>query len=337
MARTTYLLGAGASADALPLVNDFEAKINTVIGELGNSNIDAHERNKEPRKIAIIDLKMLMAGCIQHRSVDTFAKKLFLTSDKLSYRRLKCAIILFFELYTAIYGKTDKRYDALLATILNKREPRLPDDINILSWNYDYEFEKAYLNYTDLNTKINKVYQELNIVHKNHKAAPSIKSKFGIIKINGTAGFYTSNNGIILGVNHNTIGHIPKFVGNSFEPFAKNLLSICDSYFTYAGNDDFEPAISFSWEDEYKDLKIESEIERALSDTEKLIIIGYSFPYFNRAVDKYIFNKLPTKKVDIIIQDIQGDELLDAVVEIRQCNDYKYKIVRNCSQFYMTF
>lgn len=212
MARVTYLLGAGASADALPIVNKFEEELKNIIHyirnfnkeELGSSYNDKKVIEEIPlvKEFAIKHLTELLEGCIKHRSVDTYAKRLFLTINKNKdlYRRTKCSIILFFELYKLTKGKIDKRYDAFLATILNRNTPRFPSDINILSWNYDYEFEQAYLNYVTDKSDIHEINNDLNIFHKNNNRNKSLSQNFGIVKINGTCGFYDGGGNLTLGL-----------------------------------------------------------------------------------------------------------------------------------------
>lgn len=43
-------------------------------------------------------------------------------------------------------------------------------------------------------------------------------------------------------------------------------------------------------------------INQITSDTEAVVVIGYSLPYFNREIDRTIFSKVPTLKT-IYIQD----------------------------------
>ena len=58
--------------------------------------------------------------------------------------------------------------------------------------------------------------------------------------------------------------------------------------------------ISFAWErmnDQYV-----QRISDCVSDAKVLVIIGYSFPFFNREVDRIIFEKMPSLE-KIYIQD----------------------------------
>jgi len=344
MARITYLLGAGASIGSLPVVDNFENEIREILNRLrvflGNVPDDMASTYVGDRGLifmAIKDLQMLLEGCNKHRSVDTFAKMLFLTShDKereRTYRRVKCSIILFFELYRFFTNKTDKRYDAFLATIINNANPKFPSEINIISWNYDYEFERAYMNYSPEKKNIHEVYNDLNIIHKNSNAAKSIGNNFGIIKINGTAGFYTANKELILGLdNHFSIASgVNDKDSISVIPFLKN-------YKKYADDTAVEPAISFSWEEDKGAIKVIDEISKAVANTQVFIIIGYSFPYFNRAIDKKIASSISYGGTTIYLQDPIADDLVDTVLELKQWifgSIGKIKPIKNCNQFYL--
>ena len=89
MANVTYLLGAGASANALPVVNELSAAIDDVITALSHYNltfssnkVDILIEYEGYKKKAIDELKKLLDGCLNHLSIDTYAKMLFLTGNK---------------------------------------------------------------------------------------------------------------------------------------------------------------------------------------------------------------------------------------------------------------
>lgn len=364
MARVTYLLGAGASAGSLPTVDKFAEEILKIIKRLQaypqylNHYINdrgGHEYIIKVLNQVITDLQLLYNGCVRHRSVDTFAKKLYLTSYKdefnEQYRLTKAALVLFFELYRVYSGNVeDKRYDAFLATILRKDNPRFPDDINILSWNYDYEIERAYLNYEPDKTHIGQVSDEMNIVHKNSKKGLSLSDKFGIIKINGTVGFYHKEGHLELGLGYlNT-----SLQGYKIEDITPILPIIYKYYdFVHVNPENYANAVSFAWEDDYGIVKVKDEIEKALYNTEIIVVIGYSFPYFNREMDAYIMKcfknyakgkvyvQAPLDNVGELIENVK--ELRDSWVTEEKTSSYllrhetKFIAKTGLNQFYMSF
>lgn len=341
MAKITYLIGAGASADSLPMVGNFAEELEGIIYQLtrylsrtSSEREAVIDSDKTVINEAIEDLNLLLHGCYKHRSVDTFAKMLFLTQKDsgraVTYRKVKCAIILFFEMYRFFNNRTDKRYDAFLATLMNHEGPKFPANVNIISWNYDYEFERAYMNYLPDDTDIHEVYKDLNIIHKNHKDSKSIGNNFGILKINGTAGFFSNDNKIILGLNNPT-----EFALGEVGSNRTGLIKLLQSYHEYSYNGEYEPAISFSWEGDNGHVSVMEEIENAVRNTHLLIVVGYSFPYFNRLTDKKIFSsmKLPTARV--IVQNKLAEEFVETLQDIKLFSRGDIKTITNSDQFYM--
>jgi hypothetical protein len=81
----TYLFGAGASYNAIPLVNTFSKKLNKFRNWINKSPTKASEAKDN----FIRDLTMVYAGCRNHYSIDTFAKKLFITQQYEDLKRVK--------------------------------------------------------------------------------------------------------------------------------------------------------------------------------------------------------------------------------------------------------
>ena len=74
MNNIVYLLGAGASAQSMPLVSDFNARLSLFSYELFNAAKDSYR--KESRLDT--DIKKLIADEENHYSIDTLAKKYWL-------------------------------------------------------------------------------------------------------------------------------------------------------------------------------------------------------------------------------------------------------------------
>ncbi|MCB0698176.1 MAG: hypothetical protein KDC07_12480, partial [Chitinophagaceae bacterium] len=244
---------------------------------------------------------ILLKACNEHKTVDTYAKMLWSTDKNSEYKLIKCTIILFFELYRYFNNKVDKRYDAFFASIISKEEPRLPDEIRIISWNYDYEFEKAFMKYALSATEdIHSIYDELNVIHKN-SIPVDLKNKFRIIKVNGTTGFYDTNQKLTLGLNLPNFHRDKDIADMSW----KDIMPLFINYNKYAGkNSKYIPAISFEWEKD-DDGSLKKAITECTSMSRALVVIGYSFPTFNREMDTYILQSLKLQSGDtqVYIQD----------------------------------
>ena len=209
----TYLLGAGASYNALPIVekipdrlkafanafkiNDFEftikneQKSNIAEKHLFRFNTIEEQRNEYIKiKRFYEDIIWLKDESSRHSSVDTFAKKLFLQGQKQSLKKLKFILSCFF-----IYEQTlqfDKRYDSFYASILDNIST-LPNNLKILSWNYDSQLEIGYSNFTYAG--INYTRKTLNVITKEiENISENQKNKFAIYKLNGTTNFIDDKN-----------------------------------------------------------------------------------------------------------------------------------------------
>jgi hypothetical protein len=155
----TFLFGAGASKGALPLVSEIPDRLEHLINLLekdefkldSNSTFDQlklkDSKSKRDYQIELIEsLKWLQSESKRHASVDTFAKKLFIKSNYQALKKLKIAISVFFIFEQSI-NKPDFRYDAFFASLMDDSGD-FPENLRILSWNYDYQFELAFSEYS---------------------------------------------------------------------------------------------------------------------------------------------------------------------------------------------
>ncbi len=308
MKQITYLIGAGASAKALPIVKEMPKRIEEVLKIIKDSS---YQLSNEPfennyygeqtkykiQKDLIEDFNWLLTNSQKHASIDTFAKKLHLKEEYLDLRRLKATFSAYLTI-EQILNPTDIRYDSFLASILNIDATSFPENIKVVSWNYDYQFEKAFSEYsgkTDINT--NQAY--LNINSKNLR--PKNNKKFTIYKLNGTAG-------IMEKLPRNTI-HFHKSFTDNFDP---NILTeIIKSYYITKSHPEMFPTLSFAWEESFEvERDIVTNTINGIAETEILVIIGYSFPFFNREIDRKLLNSMK-KLYKVYFQSPEAKRLID--------------------------
>ena len=97
MARVNYILGAGASAKAVPVVAQLEDGIKFILGEVNHPDFNQKVKSKAEYEYAFNDvikdlkedLNWLLINESQHATIDTFAKKLWITRDFDELNRLK--------------------------------------------------------------------------------------------------------------------------------------------------------------------------------------------------------------------------------------------------------
>lgn len=290
MTKVTYYFGAGASIGTLPIVNQIPDWIEDMIKLLSSDSfkLSDHERfdpNDKLSKYAIQkeflnDLGWLKEHAKNHASIDTFAKKLFLKDNERDLVRLKIALSMYFVLEQA-KNETHKRYDAFFASILNDTAYNFPDNIRVLSWNYDFQFEKSYSEYSN-NNKLKDNQDFLNVITKYSRNKPS-NNRFSIIKLNGTTTI-TDSSGF------QTFNLINTFEGE----ITKELLEyILKTYDNIRKAPNYIYGLSFAWERiGYEDRDIITHAKTDTIDTEVLVVIGYSFPFFNREIDREIIKNM---------------------------------------------
>ena len=297
--KVTYLLGAGASAQTIPTVAAFGGKIKELIERLRSGlpieTIDTYDDNGNSSSVQqqLADYASFVLQELKNfSSVDTYARYLYFTNLP-ELPKLKALINFCFSYWQHVEG-LDKRYDSLFSLVVKgqTQQPILPNNIRIVTWNYDLQLESCvsrYFQYPDLEF----FDQEINLFPSVRKKLLSEKSGFSIFKLNGSAQTYF---------------HVGKISKSRFPLsfFNKELLSTKEKselslnlnfhlkqfYLSASSFPQMHPVISYSWEKEPQ-----MEIVRKLcfdtcSDTEILVIIGYSFPLINREVDEELFREM---------------------------------------------
>lgn len=291
MTKITYLLGAGASFNALPIVSDIPLSLINIKHTLANSkldlsptekfNVESVYTKKQIKDFFLQDLQWLIEESMNHASIDTYAKKLYLKKQFTELHRLKVAFSAYLTLAQSIQP-ADNRYDSFYASILSDSCYTLPQNVRVLSWNYDLQLEKAYSEYSD-DKSVSQNQKHLNIYSKYNNII-SNTNKFSVFKLNGSC--------TIIGKNAQHHGYSNAFSNKITLQFLEEVLrNYCLLRFE---NSEYKVGLSFAWES-YSSSSSDSIInlsKDATSDTSILIVIGYSFPYFNREVDRDIINNM---------------------------------------------
>ncbi len=349
MANVVYLLGAGSSALALPPTKEMKVEIEiqkVILASYleGNFHPDAFRdlpisfrENYGQLSPLIEDFQWLINESENHETVDTVAKKFYLLSDYKSLKRLKTTLITYFTIKQLcklpgspgttgvgrLYPLIDQRYDSFIAAIAEKQDQRmqLKGNVKVVTWNYDIQMELSLKRY--LNKKIHVLKEEFQIFPNHNSFALGQgdlinQSKFGMIKLNGNA-FWD---------NPSTTGEELKktLFDEYFEDKAPvKVLGhlLYQLNWLHANNDKLiDEAVkyfNFAWE---SDLTFTEKYEgyannmveafKIAMEAEVLVIIGYSFPIFNRLLDTQLFNRM-TKLRKVYIQDIDPQKIQSVV------------------------
>jgi hypothetical protein len=192
----TYLLGAGASCNCLPIYNNFEKRFSHFLGFVqGQYEFFKEDKNYED---LLESLRLIQREFSFHNTPDTIAKKYFHLGDPVMLNRVKNILIIFF-----VYEQTvdtsneekqplDKRYDAFIASLLKPIPNKIEviENIRILTWNYDLQFELSFSKYLlELVDELQLLIQSYPKIKTGNPFNDSEFSKdgFSIIHLNGIA------------------------------------------------------------------------------------------------------------------------------------------------------
>ena len=215
----------------------------------------------------------------------------------------------------------DKRYDAFLANILSYPGKKIPNDITILTWNYDSQFEIAYREFNSTNQPSASYWKG---VRKQLGIKDSHDTEFEngkIFKLNGTAIFDYFHSFSLLGE-------------SCVDDFKNTIGSIADVHTQFNPNNH----LYFAWESSPTSQYFK-ELYPHISNAETLVVIGYTFPYFNRVIDRSIFETMGSLK-KIYIQDPFAERIhqnINPVLSVTHTSINKVQIyeLKDVDQFYL--
>lgn len=315
--KITYLFGAGASCGALPMIKylpdrlkylfeNLQLEVNRQLQNQSKDDIFLDQKDIEWIRKISLEFKKLEEICRLHSSVDTYAKKLFIKKDWERLNKLKAILSVYFIVEMVITnGKVDVRYDNFWASILGSFATHLPDNLRIVTWNYDSQLEQTFLEYS-YDPTLSNTYFSLNIQDADNRAYQIGKEKFAIYKMNGTANYAKNNE-------DNSYGYLfDNYKGNfKNELFPKLKRFIENSYLFYDTPQILHTTMTYAWETINGKNNRGTLLNRAKSDiqsTEILVVIGYSFPYFNREIDRALFRESAIRK--IYVQDPNSESII---------------------------
>ncbi len=265
----TYYLGAGASAEALPVINNMSERFRTLAKNL---EIDKgiNPEYSVLKNTFINTLYGMSDEAFKFGTIDTYIKFLFLTD------RTRCDtvknVLAFFFLYEQIIKKLQDKRPLIFLTSVMQYGAVFPSNINIISWNYDFQIELA-----------GEVFKNEKFIRSNggtshspplinyYPNSTNQNQYIQLVHLNGIAGLYLNNKS----EKHNSFLNSIDTVNDLFESFQTD-------HNTYT---------SFAWESEHELKNQYGRFQYAnsiMSATDVLIIVGYSFPYFNRNVDSVL-------------------------------------------------
>ncbi len=276
---TTYLLGAGASANALPIVSNMHKRMLNFLKIMEAKLTHKHLEWKPLYEMVDMSKK--------YGTPDTYAKilkfqndsryeefksfiSLFMLFEQIGFKREELSYSFKEEELDAIAENLDYRYAQFIASIFDKVDPRTltQTQVRIITWNYDIQFEIL------LNSILKSGHAEVmnSTGWRINDALEAEDTSLGLItRINGCCDFSTEKN-------------VKDFV---YRNMSLGEFSECFEDIIFSSRTEKKNYLSFAWENEGNSNSSLSRIRayEILKRTRSLIVIGYSFPNFNRNVD----------------------------------------------------
>jgi hypothetical protein len=131
---------------------------------------------------------------------------------------------------------------------------------------------------------------------------------FSIFKLNGTTGFKTNRG----------TGHLhDEFEIKDPERLLKQFITHYALTFL-DDNNKVTPLLSFAWESDWREdtRTLLETAQKAVQNSDVLVIIGYSIPFFNRRVDRQVLSSLAGSVKSIYIQDKYPDAVKEKLPSI---------------------
>ena len=347
MSKVVYLLGAGASygrrgqmlsyqlekktnqgtivsrgecaniLEGMPVVNELPDRIKYISSLLWKdlNKYSVSSLNRLPLAYFIDALDWLQKESARHATIDTFAKKLYLTGDAENYNKLKRVLSVYFTLEQKL-NKADKRYDAFFASILGGAVDDFPSNVSIVSWNYDSQIEHAYNEYCK-SSSLKEISTKLHICDKLTTQDVNVGG-FNIFKLNGCALVRDKD-------------------GSVMDPFwgcgSLSFSGLASTIYNERKEDDI--LLSFAWES--LNDKFVNYVAESIKMAEIVVVIGYSFPFFNRQVDRLLFNNMDYLR-KIYIQDPNSGRIKQSLLSVLpnyMIDNVAIESVTDTSQFFL--
>ena len=311
MNKITYILGAGASCNALPLNSNLIKQISNFL-TIGR-NHPMSEINQFYLKIFEDKFYPIIELASRESSIDTLAK---VKINSELYYSIKNLLWIYFSA-VAGRGKLDKRYKNLLIKLKagSSKSFRINENFNFITWNYDLQLEEALseIDNESISNIPHKFYSYPGIgFTSSNKLIGKINSEFySIIHLNGCAGYYYNNSEN----KYNTWYNCD--LTNPMEYNDLLRLVIQNFYTNISENRPNLNSISFAFEKNNFSKQALYHSKMIAADTTHLVVIGYSFPDFNREIDRLILNKME-KLEYICIQNKEANKLLNKIADISE-------------------
>lgn len=339
--NVTFFTGAGASYNACPIWNEQGEKMLQLAQEILNEG--SFPEFPPPRKLTsdsdllIYEIGYFGEKAIKYGTIDTYAKKLSLNiNDNKELQHLKLAVSAFFTLWHLMddslnlkkrfdsknqivdFTEIDHRYIALLAAIIEGNDGnsiKIKENIKFVTWNYDLQIEQAFKVFVGYDIKWDNLSKQLKF--------RQIDENKQVCHLNGYHGFYNYHN--------NDKIMEESFFDRTQSKDIHEILKVIE--FAYRENSraglNFSGHINYAWENNNIAASTRNTAKKIFAETDILVIIGYSFPNFNKEIDKMLFKEIK-KNTTIYYQDPKAS--VDFLKHLVTAKDVKIEYLTDKSE-----
>lgn len=308
MGCTTFLLGAGASANAIPVVSEFNVRFEVFIFTLEEHVNKYHHKDVSWESVNDF-IKNVRRALGKFTTVDTYAYSLFKTNTRAyeAYKILLSYYLLFEQSnesemmlnqihntwHNKVKLKIDQRYFPLIKAMESKANSS--KKIAIVSWNYDSQLELAWAEMFGVSLEQSSI--DLKVYPTMKGSSLTQAEGATCIKLNGTASIYYQSS-------TNNFSSIHDMLSPTSTVFLNSCyLRIADCL---QKNGEIDSMMEYAWENEDEVRQARNRAKEIISETETLVVIGYSFPEYNIDIDRDLFSN--RKNLDTIYyQVLPGD------------------------------
>ena len=341
--RVVYLLGAGASAQALPMVSQIPKALKEHYdwiwsyakeGKVRKEMIEGKPETERAKVLGeylkiISDLK---EGSANHESIDTYAKKLFLRSktiraDRQKFTELKIGLAMFMAYLQAKHKVADKRYDGFLASLLSHSSNgslTLPPEVLVINWNYDQQLALALTEYQH-HGSIGGAIEQLGMLPLEMIGVRKGPYPCRSIHLNG-----------MFACRHDfdEIHPLVDWSSNKDEDLLDSMM-LFYARLKYSGTmGQGRLLLRFAWEVNEQTIAAFKLLDEVLVACEALVVIGYSFPFFNREIDRDIVKRMPAlKRVYVQAPQKHAEEIARTVETMKLPDGCKVETYGNVDKF----
>ena len=159
--------------------------------------------------------------------------------------------------------------------------PSLPDGLNILSWNYDLQLERAFRGF----------------VKRDSDVMDAFSNSGRVFRLNGSCIGRATYPEVVTPESSNPLGLV-------YGGFQKETVDKINEFYKDIIANRIDTGLRFAWEIH----SLDSEVERIARNTSILVACGYSFPYFNRGIDGTILDVMKNNNLETIYVQAKEDQ-----------------------------